>query len=337
MVVIVGFLAFVTDFGLAYTNKRAMQNGVDAAALAVAQKIAVDGDPTATCGELEARWEGDPEVIAIADKYFGHNHSTSGAAHSDPVLSCGNSATQLFVGVDTAQESTTFFGGIAGVDGISLAQSAKAVVAPAKTVIGLRPFAMCLGLAKTVIDEPTVNHMLLLEKTDFGCGGASGNWGMMDFDGDDKQLPEGANEALQWIKDGYNGPISIAPPIYIPGETGAPEPGKLEDAMNAMLDDEIVIPVYDLLSGNGSNAQFRVVGFLSIKVCGWKFNNTKKGPPPPPAGQGCFVSSQVPSPEPKDYLQVRYKGFVPIGDVSESCVFANAACDLGTRLYKLAE
>ena len=100
--------------------------------------------------------------------------------------------------------------------------------------------------------------------------------------------------------------------------------------MNSLLDDEITIPVYDLLAGNGNNATFRVMGFLSIKVCGWKFNNQQ--------GQGaCFVSSLVPSPVPHDYMQVRYAGFVPIGDISEACTLSNTACDLGTRLFKLAE
>lgn len=41
-VVLVSLLAFVTDFGHAYTNKQRMQVGVDAAALAVAQKIALE-------------------------------------------------------------------------------------------------------------------------------------------------------------------------------------------------------------------------------------------------------------------------------------------------------
>jgi len=323
--VVMGFLAFVTDFGMAYTNKRGLQNGADAAALAVAQEIALNGSPTASCAQLEATWEGDPDVNAIADQFFDSNHPVAGADHSDPELSCVGAGTQLVVHVDTAQESTTFFGGIVA-DGLSLNQSATAVVGPADTVIGLRPFSMCLGLARQIILEPTVNHTLLLNNADFGCGGASGNWGMMDFNG-------GSNPAWQtkeWILDGYSGPISTAPPVYIPGDPGAPSPGGLESAMDSILDQEIAIPVYDLLSGSGNNARFRVMGFLSIKVCAWKFQNKD--------GEGlCYDGDLVPVPTPQNFLQVRYTGFIPLGDISSTCLLANTACDLGTRLAKLAE
>ena len=237
----------------------------------------------------------------------------------------------LIVNVTTRQNSPTFFGGILGHNGIVVVQQAQAVVAPAKTVVGLRPFGVCTGGAQSIIANPTINHTVDLNNTDLGCGGASGNWGLLDFNG-------GANstgEFADWIVNGYNGPITSAPPVLIPGNPGAPGPGALETEMSSILDEEITIPVYDLLSGSGNNAQFRVVGFLSAKICAWKFNN--KGAPALLGVGACFVSAAVPDPVPQNYLQVRYNAYVPIGEVSVVCTIGNVVCDLGTRLFKLAD
>lgn len=329
MTVVVGFLAFVTDFGHAYANKRGLQNGADSAALAVAREIALHGDPSATCAQLVATWTSDAtksaRLASLASSYFAGNHVGSGASQSGPQLSCIAGGNLLQVTVDTTQSSPAFFGASMGQGDIALNQRARAVVAPAGAVIGLRPFAICLGLATQIIDAPTVNHMLRLDNTDFGCGGASGNWGMIDFNGGSN--PTG--ESVDWILNGYNGPVSVTPPAYLPGDPGAPSPGGLESAMNTLLDDEITIPVYDSLTGSGNNATFHVMGFLSIKVCGWKFNN-KQG-----RSTACFSTSMVGTPVPQNYLQVRYTGFIPIGDAANSCLIGNTACDLGTRVAKL--
>lgn len=323
--VLIGFMAFVTDFGMAYANKRGLQNGADSAALAVAQNIALQGSPTASCAQLATAWD-NPSSQAVAEDYFSRNRPGGDSAINHFDLVCVDNGKQLVVEVGTSQNSPSFFGTLFGQDDIDIEQGAKAVVAPAKSVIGLRPFGVCKGVAEQIIAAPLINHTIRLDNVNFGCGGASGNWGIIDFNGGSN--PTG--EVIDWILNGYNGPISNSPPVYIPGQPGAPSPGSLEAAMNSVLDDEIVIPVYDLLSGSGSTAEFRVMGFLSTKICGWKFQNRN--------GQGsCFDPLVVPVPVPQNYLQIRYNAFIPLADIATNCTIGNFACDLGTRSFQLAD
>jgi hypothetical protein len=323
--VLIGFLAFVTDFGMAYANKRGLQNGADSAALAVAQKIALEGSPTASCTQLATLWD-NASTRAVAEDYFDKNSPGGDAAINHFDLVCTAGGKQLVVEVGSAQNSPSFFGTLFGQDDVDIEQEAKALVAPAKSVIGLRPFGVCKGVAETIIAAPLINHTIGLNNVDFGCGGASGNWGVIDFNGESN--PTG--EIIEWILNGYNGPVPISPPVTFFGQPGAPSPGALEAAMNSLLDDEIAIPVYDLLSGSGSNAQFRVMGFLSTKVCAWKFNNKN--------GQGsCYDPLVVPVPVPQFYLQVRYNAFIPLADIATNCTIGNFACDLGTRSFQLSD
>ncbi len=322
--VLIGTLAFVTDYGLAYVHERGLQNGADAAALAVAQKIALEGGPTASCSQLAATYQAQGQ--AIAADYVSKNRTASDASLSSFGISCNASGTMLIVDVATSQDSPTFFGGILGKDGVDLAQNAKAVVTPAATVVGLRPFAVCKGVALQAIASPTINHTVRLDNTSFGCGSASGNWGIMDFNGGSNST----GEIADWILNGYDGPISNNPPVYLPGNPGAPNPGALDAEMDWLMGKEIVIPVYDQLTGNGQNSQFRIMGFLSLRMCGYKFQNKR--------GQGaCFSQLVVPVPEPQNYLQIRYTGYSALGDAGTTCVIGNIECDLGTRLFKLAD
>ncbi|MBA3719703.1 MAG: hypothetical protein H0W95_05370 [Nocardioidaceae bacterium] len=323
--VLIGFMAFVTDFGMAYANKRGLQNGADSAALAVAQKIALQGSPTASCAQLATVWD-NPSSRAVAEDYFGRNRPGGDSAINHFDLVCVDDGKQLVVEVGTAQNSPSFFGTLFGQDDVDIEQEAKAVVAPAKSVMGLRPFGVCKGVADQIIAVPMGNHTIGLNNIDFGCGGAPGNWGIIDFNGGSN--PTG--EAIDWILNGYNGPISNSPPLNFSGQPGAPNPGAFEAAMNSVLDDEIAIPVYDQLTMSGGNAQFRIMGFLAIKICGWKFNNRN--------GQGsCFDPLVVPVPVPQNYLQIRYNAFIPFTDGATNCTIGNFACDLGTRTFKLAD
>jgi hypothetical protein len=323
--VLVGFMAFVTDFGMAYANKRGLQNGADSAALAVAQKIALEGSPTASCAQLATVWD-NPSSRAVAEDYFGRNRPGGDSAINHFDLVCVDDGKQLVVEVGTSQNSPSFFGTLFGQDDVDIEQGAKAVVAPAKSVIGLRPFGVCNGVAELIIAAPTINHTIDLDNVDFGCGGAPGNWGIIDFNGDEN--PTG--EVIDWILNGYDGTISNSPPIILSGQPGAPNPGAFEAAMNSVLDDEIAIPVYDQLTSSGGNSEFRITAFLSIQICGWKYNNKN--------GQGaCFDPLVVPVPAPKNYLQIHYNAFIPTDDPAANCIIGNFDCDLGTRSFHLAD
>src|SRR5262245_56430910 len=77
-VILVAVLAFLTDFGLAYANKQALQSGVDAASLAAAQHIVETAQPKATCASIDATMEASTAIVV--QEYFRLNGTADDAA-----------------------------------------------------------------------------------------------------------------------------------------------------------------------------------------------------------------------------------------------------------------
>jgi hypothetical protein len=94
------------------------------------------------------------------------------------------------------------------------------------------------------------------------CGAnVPGNWGVQDFDG-------GANsnsDTKNWLANGYPGLVTA--PGTIPGDTGAFS-NSLSSALNYLVSSQQVfqLPVYDAAAGNGSNAQFHIIDFVSVRL-----------------------------------------------------------------------
>jgi hypothetical protein len=334
-VVLVGIMAFVVDLGLAYANKRTLQNGVDAAALALGQKVAQSADPALDCDEVAGEFDtaaSETEAATwVKENVPAANGSTPSASLDDFAIECKtlNGVKQLVVRAEAEQSSPTFLGGIFGHEEIDIATAARVIVGPPSTVVGVRPFALCQAAANLISASPGTVLTFAFDNADAGCGYAPGNWGTMDLDGGSNGTPD-LNE---WVEDGYDGPISLSPPVYLPGDPGAPPPGALEDAMNDMVGvGPVVLPVYDDVDDSGSTSKFRITGFVTVDVCGWKLNN--KSGNDSAESPSCFTA---PSPVPDDYLQVKFAKFVPVGDLNLTCELANTSCDNGARVFKLAD
>lgn len=331
---LIGVAAFITDFGMAYAGERGLQNGADAAALAVGRSIAGASLPTDTCATLQSRYGSTgPDYLAVrslASSYFSQNAFTgaqlpSGDAGLKIACEFVGSQQHLVVTVNGQQDSPTFFGAVFGVSRIAIAKQAKVIVGPAGTVVGLRPFALCDADATLLGTTPGTIRTFDFNNANAGCSYAPGNWGTLDFDGGSNATPDLA----EWIEKGYDGPISNAPPVMISGDPGAPPPGGLETEMNVMTaQPSVVFPVFDSLTQQGQNAQYRITGFVSVKVCGWKFQN-KSGTDP-----SCF---QAPSPVPVDYIQLKFIQAIPIGQLNLQCSLGPGLCDKGSRVAQLAD
>lgn len=341
--------AFAVDFGTAYAQKRALSTGVDAAALAAARQIEQDTPATDSCATIATKYtvgSGPYNALrsGIVTDYVNDNDpqgSTTGnigeaallAGEDGFSVSCVANLG-LVVTVQTDKQVGTTFGTLAGIDEIDVSQSARAAMGPAKSITGLRPYGICQGMADQVIAQSTISHTVVFDNSSQGCGSAPGNWGVMDFNGGSN--PTG--EIREWTEFGYNQPITIPPSgvLTFPGNPGAPNPGALESEMNSILDKDIAIPIFDLVTGNGQNSVFRITGFLGVRVCAWKFNNKKGGQSPPTS---CYDAARVPNPVPKDYIQVRFTSYIPVGEINTNCVLGSttAACAPGLRVVKLAD
>lgn len=324
--VLIGVGAFAVDFGLAYSEKRQLSIAADAAALAAARNIERNAAVGESCGTLRAREA--PAARVVAEDYSDNKNSPGsqllpGAAGFS--VTC-HPTLGLLVSVNNSRPVDTLLGGVFGANGITVGRSARAVVGPAGAITGLRPYAVCEGIADSkLLVEDGLAHTITFDNASSGCGSAPGNWGIIDFDGGSN--PSG--EIEEWTRYGYGKPISGPLPIVFNGQPGAPSPGALEAEMNSILDKDIVIPVYDTVVDPGQNSRFRIVKFIGIRLCAWKFNNQ--------SNQGaCYDSTEIPLPAPANYMQVKFARVVPIAELSGSCRLGDS-CDTGLRVIKLAD
>jgi hypothetical protein len=238
-------------------------------------------------------------------------------------LDCQGNA--LRVDVVAAQTSPYILGrpfANPGSDGIHLKVKSGSAVAPARSALGVRPFAVCKFDAEALMSDYQHSRNIVLDNNnDRGCGRASGNFGMLDLDG----ASNGKSQLRDWIADGYEREISAGSSLEgTPGDTGG---GALDDEMQTIVGGEAILPVFDSLTGNGANARYNISGFISVDVCGFEFGN-KKG-----IG-GCFDSSASPAPGNNSYLQVKFKRFIAVGQLDTSCGLG-ASCDKGARVVAL--
>lgn len=348
-VVLVGVLAFVTDFGLAYTNKRILQNGVDAAVLAVAQDITEQALPTDTCENLRTTFAGLTQETA--ERYFADNGAPADAQISTPEIQCPEAGESgpLLVSATATQRSPNFFGPIFGPDhanGILLRESAKAAVGPARSVLRARPIGICTADAEVIKSDPDHSHYILFsvgtsDDETKPCSATPGDWGLLELDGSKNG---GTSEVRDWISDGYDQPVTRAESVPECTDTEgcilAQEGGvgnDLDSSMNDLLHEkEFLAPVYDTVTKAAGDRYYKITGFISLQLCGWDFN--KKDPSESRnLTSSCFDPFLTPTPVDTDWIQVQYSGFVPIGDISKGCSLGTPSCDYGVRVFKLAQ
>lgn len=328
--VFVTFLAFVTDFGLAYANNRTLQKGVDAAALAVGNDLALSAPMTADCNTMAALANADR---ATAEDLFRQNvpdaaaELEAGTAGFHATCEWNGSVQMLVISVRSAQDSPAFFGGVTGVDQVALGKASRVVVGPVGEMLGLRPFGLCKGVADQATTYPSDAFTMDLSNADIGCGSASGNFGPLDL----RNITgnPGTDLVGEWTADGYPDPIPAESTPFDFQPSNGSIANNFEAEMITLLGDTIVLPVYDVRSGNGDTALYHIVKFAAVQICAIK------------AGLSayhdlCWDPATVLTGSNDRYLQFRFVRHVPLGEVSITCALG-ASCDTGLRVAKLAD
>ena len=72
--------------------------------------------------------------------------------------------------------------------------------------------------------------------------------------------------------------------------------------MSAIMDKVVIMPVYDTYVGNGANASYNVIGFLTVQMCG--YDNAEKGT--------CYDPTV---PMTGNDMQVKFVSYSTIGDL----------------------
>jgi len=259
MVVLVGFAAIAVDVSAMWAEKRELQNGADAGALAIAQACANDpasctmsmASSTATSYAVANRNGGNPTASIVS--------LTSGqvtVSTSDPHE---NWFATIFGSNESAvsARATAAWGGPNGGGTFPLAFSVCEWAAQAGSPGGL---------------ESTNQLRIALTKTSTStCNGPSGN-----------VVPGG----FGWV-DATAGTCTTASMIngWIYSSTGNTPPNGCDpEDFEALVGQTVLIPIFDEYTGTGNNAGYHVHGYAAFEFTGYYFSGQYKNWPPAPLG-----------------------------------------------------
>ncbi len=330
--------AFAIDYGYAYEQRRELSTLADGAALAAAREIQLRAEPGETCESLRDTYT--PFAEAAADAIKTANGPADATLEPEPgspkMISCPETGPKYLLVTVTASKTTPAFFAPAFMetDGNQIRRTAKAVLAPAGQIRGIRPFAICEDTAKALIDEAAkasatgsgvvgVINMPLDRTADTRCtdpaveSAGKGNKSRIELDPTKtfaESLAAGSISAMTVTADGS---------FLLTAYTGEPWSNASITAMNGLLDTAFMMPVYKKAVKSGNNVVYEVTGFIAGRLCGWQktptnSNNIHKINPV--TGTTCYDNNKPMTPG-VDMLQIRYSHMVPAGEL--------AACSVG--------
>ncbi|MHA6694892.1 pilus assembly protein TadG-related protein [Homoserinimonas sp. A520] len=242
---LIGFLAIALDVGALYAERAQLQNGADAAALAIAQDCS-DG----TCD--------DPTARAAA---FSDANANDGAANVlTPTFPTATSVTVTASTREAGTNSTAIRHPFAALIGTS----ATTVFAEATAEWGAPRAAMVtLPIAISYCEfTPALDGTLVLIRYDEErvCEGPDG-----------QPIPGG----FGWIErlEDQCAAFLDLDEASMPNEPGNSYPGICDDTLTDMEGQTILVPIFDsALVTNGVDAAYHIYAFAAFTITGWKFS-----------------------------------------------------------------
>lgn len=289
LAVLVGFGALAVDLGALWSDKKQLQNGADAGALAIAQACA-----GGACGDTA----GDADRFAAANKFDGNA--------TGEVVSLA--ANRVVVRTDTHKDA--WLGRIFSIDTLRASATSAAVWGSPQRAVTL-PFAAsgCWFSYQTgsMLGVPppvgTPFAIPLMSKSsspgDVACGTqaahneTAGGFGWLK--------PDGGGCAVT---------IDLANP-WVRASTGQPAPCDVSTVLAP--GDTVLMPLFDRFRGSGANAEYRVYVFAAFRVSGYCFGPQDSSAPGWPSCQSLVAN-------PKDKgrnIRGTFVKFVDLGEALE--------------------
>jgi Flp pilus assembly protein TadG len=243
---LLGLTALVLDVGSWFRAHRQLQATADAAALAGAQELP----------------QNPGNASSLANDYAARN--TSGLQGVQVNLS------QTYMSNDTirvhvSKPAEGFFSKVFGINSVDEGASATARVAGMKSALYVAPIVVnqqhpmlngCNGPCFGSSYQTTIP---------VGQTGAPGAFGLVNLDPSTNGT-SGASTLAGWIENGFDKYLDIGSYASDPGVKFNSD--GIQDAMKTRIGTEMLFPVYDTLTGSGSNAQYHIIGWVGFFVTG---------------------------------------------------------------------
>ncbi|WP_066516160.1 pilus assembly protein TadG-related protein [Curtobacterium ammoniigenes] len=245
MVALLMAAAFTIDVGAMLFERGQLQNGADAAALAVAGNCA-----TGTCGNTTA-----------TAQTFANQNANDGAAN---VASVSEPTANSVRVVLSTKDGSTGNGFLTLPLGSLLGVNTKTVTAAATASWGVPasgPDHLAMAFAPCVFLPNGGMQVIGI------AGGGVNNCSSTSPSG--QLIPGG----FSWLADPTNtctANVSTASPAT-GGSTGVSISSPCQAVLSTLANKTILLPVYSDVTGTGSGAQYTISGFAAFTVLGWNF------------------------------------------------------------------
>ena len=265
LIVIAAACVFTIDVGLIYFSRARLQNAADAGALAAAHKL-IELRNTGEAEEM-ARYGASQEAqdMVAANWDEAGWQVTFGGYSGGQFVEHGDDTPATAVKVVTTRDEESpggalglFFGPILGFDVVDISTTGGC-----KVSAGIRLIRGTGNLLPFAVDEDDVagpgETMLIYDKDK----DTPGNFGLLNFDGGSNNTPE----LQDWILYGYPGEVGIDPAtgyVIIEGTPGWRS--AIKSAVEERIGQLVFVLVYDQVTEQGANAEYRIVRFLALTL-----------------------------------------------------------------------
>lgn len=273
LVMLMGFGVIVIDVGALYKEKRELQNGADAAALAVAKDCAGPGE---SC------------LMGAAAPQFANDNAGDGASNIDVVCGvgpdlalCSNPPAETAGFANWVMVTTSTSDGAGGtkVDYVlapvlDAALDGGTVDATAIAAWGPLGRANTLALTFSVCEYEAAGGSL--EDGTFPTTPVYIYFhGDTELAGECGAGPSGADlpGGFGWL-DESDCEAEIDDESWVGDDPGASAPNPCRDILQSLVDNqtEILIPLYDNTNGlSGNNGEYHIAGFVGFQLLGYRF------------------------------------------------------------------
>lgn len=264
MAALLGAMAMVLDVGSWFQAQRATQSAADAAALAAAQGL--------------------PDNTGFASALGSQYLASNGGGAGEFTFSSKTVANDT-ISVKVTRQADGFFAKLFGIDSVDVHAKASARaggltaakwVAPI-TVNVKHPELNCgfaSGRPVPCFGKQTQIDLDHLHKP--GSGTASGAFSLINLDrGSGGNV--GASTLGQWIVNGFDQYMKLGGYDSVPSAMFNDSHVKGAMATRLSGDPVLLFPIYDKITGSGSNASYNVIGWVAFHVTAYSANgNTGK-------------------------------------------------------------
>jgi Putative Flp pilus-assembly TadE/G-like len=243
---LLGLTALVLDVGSWFRAHRQLQATADASALAGAQALPdIPGDASSLANDYAARNTSNLQSVTVnlSQTYLPNDT----------------------IRVHVSKPAEGFFSKVFGIDSVSEGASATARAAGMKSALYVAPIVVnqqhpMLNGCNGPCFGPTYQTTIPVGQT-----GAPGAFGLVNLDPSSSGTT-GASTLAGWIENGFDRYLDVGSYASDPGVKFNSD--GIQDAMKTRIGTEMLFPVYDTLTGTGSNAQYHIIGWVGFFVTG---------------------------------------------------------------------